>query len=70
MTSMTDGVHLERLARYYKGELCGGWDKAAAAPTCVGCRNRVPSWSSDRPCDDCLRLVVDTLRDAAGKADK
>ena len=70
MTSMIDGVRLERLARHYGGELCNGWDKVEARPTCVGCRNHVQMWESDRPCPDCLRLVADTLRDAAARADK
>lgn len=74
MTSTVDGIRLERLAAYYRksaGELVLSFKKSpvqTCRPCPGGCGRGVPGWCS--ACPDCLRLVADTLRDAATGADK
>lgn len=68
MTSMIDGIRMEKLARFYERLAV---DRAEPKPmpftVCVGCH--MPN-SGDYPCAECTRLVADTLRDAAARADK
>lgn len=68
MTSMIDGLRLEKIANEFAAE--------AAIPAkrdqrtnwaCNGCGRTI---SRSHLCSDCLRLVADTLRDAASKSDK
>jgi len=70
MTSMIDGIRLDRLAAWYRGRI--GLESAVLdridGMGCRGCGGKTKSLND--PCPDCLRLVADTLRDAAGRADK
>lgn len=70
MTSMIDGIRLEKIAAEFAAEAaipprprridCTLW-------ACNGCGRSI---SRNTLCPDCLRLVADTLRDAASKSDK
>ena len=77
MTSMIDGVRMDRLAKHYGAvaEAAAEWhqqhagDQSMMRVRCAGGCGRHLAGTSG-PCSDCLRLVADTLRDAAGRADK
>lgn len=76
MTSMTDGIRLEKLADHYRSRAentaeyereCNRVEKGRRLVCDAKCGRSVFGGGM---CPDCLRLVADTLRDAAGRADK
>ncbi len=73
MTSMIDGVRMDRMAKEFAAQAAIAADNAKHAAhssvfwACLGCGKSI---RHDDLCSDCLRLVADTLRDAAGRADK
>lgn len=78
MFDMIDGLKLDRLAGVYlrRAENAAAYERECrktvgrkAMTKCEGGCGMLLAGSLG-PCSDCLRLVADTLRDAAGRADK